>query len=143
MFLPVYWGQLPPVIGLPLYTKVSESQLSDLGSANYHLFNCVNVLDQVMRQFGQGADQELFCKLLLHLRNTEMTLVDWSLMMKQTPGEVGDLIPFKDALHLYPTAQAVAEHNFDKLHVSGQPIAMVKAIYTCPAAAKTSTDYVS
>jgi ATP-dependent DNA helicase PIF1 len=39
------WGQLPPVMDLPLYTTVSRSQLSDLGSANYHMFDHAVVLD--------------------------------------------------------------------------------------------------
>ena len=54
------WGQLPPVLDLPLYTTVSRTELSDLGSANYHLFDRAVVLDRVMRQAGQDADQELF-----------------------------------------------------------------------------------
>ena len=31
------WGQLPPVMDLPLYTTVSRTELSDLGSIDYHL----------------------------------------------------------------------------------------------------------
>ena len=42
------WGQLPPVMDLPLYTTVSRSELSDLGSANYHLFDHAVVMEQVM-----------------------------------------------------------------------------------------------
>ena len=65
------WGQLPPVMDLPLYTIVSLTELSDLGSANYHLFDRAVALDRVMRQAGQDADQELFRNLLLRLRNGE------------------------------------------------------------------------
>ena len=42
------WGQLPPVMDLPLYTTVSRTELPDLGTA-YHLFNSAVVLDQIMR----------------------------------------------------------------------------------------------
>ena len=42
------WGQLPPVMDLPLYTTVSRTELSDLGSANYHLFDRAVALDRVM-----------------------------------------------------------------------------------------------
>ncbi len=35
---------------LPLYTTATKSELSDLGSANYRLFDCGIVLKQVLRQ---------------------------------------------------------------------------------------------
>ena len=54
------WGQLPPVMDLPLYTTVSRTELSDLGSIDYHLFDHAVVLDRVMRQAGQDAGQECF-----------------------------------------------------------------------------------
>ena len=34
------------------------------------------------------------------------------------PTEVQDLSPFANALHLYPTKEAVVEHNVAKLHDS-------------------------
>ena len=40
---------------LPLYTTVSRTELSDLGSIDYHLFDHAVVLDRVMRQAGQDA----------------------------------------------------------------------------------------
>ncbi len=42
------WGQLPPVMNLPLYTTVSRTELSDLESANYHLLDSAVVLDRVL-----------------------------------------------------------------------------------------------
>ena len=60
--------------------------------------------------------------------------------MKQTHVQVQDLAPFCNALHLYPTIEAVAEHNVTKLRTSGQPIATVKAIHTGPNASKASPD---
>ncbi len=33
------WGQLPPVMALPLYTVTSKNELSNLGSIGYHLFD--------------------------------------------------------------------------------------------------------
>jgi len=32
------FGQLPPVMDLPLYTTTSRNDLSDLGSSTYHSF---------------------------------------------------------------------------------------------------------
>ena len=71
-----------------------------------------------MRQAGQDAGQERFRNLLLRLRNAELTVEDWKYLMTRTTGEVGDTKPFDEALRLYPTIEAVAEHN-----VAGQPIA--------------------
>ena len=56
---------------LPLYTTVSRTELSDLGSADYHLFDKAIVLDQVMRQAGVDTEQQLFHDLLLRLRRTD------------------------------------------------------------------------
>ena len=58
---------------LPLYTTVSRTELSDLGSANYNLFDRAVVLGQA----GQDADQELFRDLLLQLRNGESSVGEW------------------------------------------------------------------
>ena len=56
---------------LPLYTTVSRVELSDQGSVCYHMFDRAVVLDQVMRQAGQDADQEIFRNIL---RNAESTV---------------------------------------------------------------------
>ena len=134
------WGQLPPVMDLPLYTTVSRTELSDLGSANYHMFDRAVVLDVVMRQAGKDAGQELFRSLLMRLRNGESTEDDWRQMMKRTPAEVGDVTAFDGALRLYPTVEAVAEYNANKLRASGQPIAVIRAVHTGPDASRASMD---
>ena len=134
------WGQLPPVMDLPLYTTVSRTELSDLGSIDYHIFDRAVVLDRVMRQAGQDAGQERFRNLILRLRNAELTVEDWKYLMTRTTGEVGDTKSFDDALRLYPTIEAVAEHNVAKLRASGQPIAVLSAVHTGPGASKATSD---
>ena len=134
------WGQLPPVMDLPLYTTVSRTELSDLGSIDYHLFHRAVVLDRVMRQAGQDAGQECFQNLLLRLRNAELTVEDWKYLMTRTTGEVGDTRSFDDALRLHPTIEAVAEHNVAKLRASGQPIAVLRAVHTGPGASTATLD---
>ena len=137
------FGQLPPVMDLPLYTTVSQTALSDLGSSAYQLFDRATVLDQVMRQSGKDDDQVRFRNILLRMRDSKVTEEDWQHLMKQTPAQVQDLGPFCNALHLYPTIEAVAEHNVTKLRASGQPIATVKAVHTGPNASKASPDDVA
>ena len=134
------FGQLPPVMDLPLYTTVSRSPLSDQGSAAYQLFDRAIVLQQVMRQSGQDPDQVRFRDILLRLRDARLTISDWEQLMKQTPAEVSDLAPFLDALHLHPTIEAVVEHNVTRLRAGGHPVATIKAIHTGPNAAKTSSE---
>ena len=106
------FGQLPPVMDLPLYTTVLRTHLSDLGSTAYQMFDHAVVLDQVMRQSGQNSDQILFRKILFNLRDGQVTSEDWQHLMKQTPVQVQDLTPFSSALYLYPTVKAVVEHDF-------------------------------
>ena len=125
---------------LPLYTTVSRTELSDLGSIDYHFFDRAVVLDRVMRQAGQDAGQELFRNLLLRLRNAELMVEDWKYLMTQTTGEVGDTKSFDDALRLHPTIEAVAEHNVAKLRASCQPIAVLRAVHTGPGASKATSD---
>jgi len=60
--------------------------------------------------------------------------------MKQTPTNVQDLTTFAIALRLYPTVEAVVEHNVTKLKDSGQPIATIKAVHTGANAAKATSD---
>ena len=43
------FGQLPPVMDLPLYTTSASSLLSDIGSNVYQTFNRAMILDQIMR----------------------------------------------------------------------------------------------
>ncbi len=43
----------------------------------------------------------------MRLRNGEITLDDWKVLMKQTPAAVGNASTFQEALHLFPTAAAV------------------------------------
>ena len=134
------FGQLPPVMDLPLYTTVSRSPLSDQGSAAYQLFDRAIVLKQVMRQSGQDSDQVLFRDILLRLRDAKLTISDWEQLMKQTPTEVSDLAPFTNALHLHPTIEAVVEHNITRLRASGHPVAIIKAVHSGPNASKASSE---
>ena len=60
--------------------------------------------------------------------------------MKQTPAVVEATAPFAEALHLFATASDVAEHNIHKLHASGQPVAMLKAVHNGPGAFKATSE---
>lgn len=134
------FGQLPPVMDLALYTTAPRTALSDLGSNAYQLFDHAVVLNQVMRQSGEDPSQVLFRQMLLRLRDGQVTEDDWRHFMSRTPAQVSDLSPFTAALRLFPTTEAVLEHNVSKLYAIGQPIATIKAVHTGPNAAKASSD---
>jgi len=134
------WGQLPPVMDLPLYSTAAKSELSDLGSANYNMFDSVVVLDHVMRQAGNGDAQQQFRDLLMRLRNGQSTIDDWKNLMQQTLTNVRDTSVFDNALHLFPTAMAVAEFNVTKLHSNGEPVAIMNAVHSGPGASKASAE---
>ena len=50
--------------------------------------------------------------------NCELTENDWKHLMTRTPAHTSN---FDNALHLFPTVEAVVEHNINKLHGCGQP----------------------
>ena len=135
------FGQLPPVMDLPLYTLDSRSELSDQGRTAYLQFEKAFVLTQVMRQAGgSDPDQVRFRDILLRLRDAQVTMEDWNQLMMQTPTSMQDLTSFATALRLYPTVEAVIEYNLTKLNDLGQPIATIKAVHTGSNAAKASSD---
>ena len=134
------FGQLPQVMDLPLYTKTTSSTLSDIGSNSYQSFQHAVVLDQIMRQSGQDPSQALFRDILLHLRDGEVTEDDWTHLMSRTPAHITDTSEFTNALQLFPTIEAVVEHNVTKLHDCGQRVATIKAVHSGPNTAKASSD---
>ena len=138
------FGQLPPVMDLPIYTTDPRSALSDLGSSAYQLFDKTIVLNQVMRQSGQQPGQVLFRAKLHRMRNGSSTEDDWRELMKHTRSQLADDSHFTSALYLHPTVEAVVEHvvehNVAKPHALGQPIATINAVHTGPNASKASPD---
>ena len=48
--------------------------------------------------------------------------------------------PYRDALHLFPTIDAVAKYNVTKLHQNNQPIAKINAVHKGLNANKASID---
>ena len=72
----------------------------------------------------------------MRLRNAKVSVDDWNYLMKQTPTKAQDISSFANALHLYPTVEAVVEYNVAKLHDLQQPIATIKAVHTGADAAK-------
>ena len=60
--------------------------------------------------------------------------------MTRTPAHITDISEFTNALHLFPTVEAVVEHNITRLHACGQPVATIKAVHSGVNASKASSD---
>lgn len=75
------FGQLPPVMDLPLYSSVASSAITDLGHTAYKFFTKAVTLTQVMRQDGLDGEQVRFREILLHLRDGTVSVDDWQLLM--------------------------------------------------------------
>lgn len=111
MLTDAFWRFWPTAASYGLYTIDTRTELSDQGRTAYLQFNKACTLTEVMRQSGSDPKQVQFRDILLRLRNAEVTRQDWEDLMKQTPTNVRDLARFTNALHLYPTVEAVVEHN--------------------------------
>ena len=94
-----------------------------------------------MRQSGQDPSQVLFRDILLQLRNGEVTASDWEHLMSRTPARITDATSsFNGSLRLFPTVEAVGEHNVGRLNACGQPVATIKALHSGLNASKGSLD---
>ena len=125
------FGQLPPVMDLPLYiSQPSRLPLSHVGRSAFLFFDRVVVLDQSMHQSGNDPSQVLFRDIMLRLRDGKVEVSDWEHLMRQTPAQVCDLHTFRSALRLFPTVESVLEYNMAQIRASGHPIAVVKAVHT-------------
>ncbi|CAG8536702.1 15388_t:CDS:2 [Cetraspora pellucida] len=113
------FGQLPPVLDLPMY--VSDSRPNDSLSE---------------------AEQHIFCDLLLRLRNGQSTEYDWQLLNNR----IYSLAPlvaknaFENAIRLFTKWEKVHEYNLTKLRQLNLPVAKMKAVHTGPNARKASSD---
>ena len=64
-------------------------------------------------------------------------------LQEHVPAHIPDICMynFNNALlHLFPTVEAVVEHNMSRLHTCGQPLAIIKAVHTGANASKASSD---
>ena len=102
MFMHTFWdfGQLPPVMDLPLYITLSRGELSNIGSTVYHSFDKAVILDKVMCQSGEHQDQILLRNILLCLRDGKTMTTDWQELMKQTLHHV-DVSPLLPQLYIF------------------------------------------
>ena len=124
-------GQLPPVCGLPLWSKrtskgtpISGNILQ--GHLLYFGITTVMKLTDILRQQGQ------FQEICLRLRNGLTTLADWEYLMhncteqNMTQNKI-EKFHGPECIWLYTTNADNNKHNAKQLLKTNQPIALVEA----------------
>ncbi|CAB4431124.1 unnamed protein product [Rhizophagus irregularis] len=96
------FGQLPPVLDLPMYANTKRDALSNSGLAVYKKFGEVYKLETIQRQSGNSKEQQEFRNILLRMRNGESTIDDWKILTTRIEDKIGitDRNSFSDALVL-------------------------------------------
>jgi len=134
------FGQIPPVIGHPLYSSSSNNTdgYVTLGRLGYQTFHHAIFLDEVMRQ---SPDQIIFRNLLLRVRDGESTERDWEILNQRALPNLSqeERIKFTSSPRLYSKKADVDEYNFEKLRCNNNRIVKCKALHShnraekCPA----------
>jgi PIF1-like helicase len=123
------FGQLPPVCDTSVYEDVcskARSQLAVQGRLAYLQVSRAFFLDIVVRQDGDRQ----FRDLLMRLHEGIVTPADWELLCSRD--DVSNLTaeePFVTSLRLYPTRDAVFEHNLQALRNTGKLVAVIEAVH--------------
>ncbi|CAG8641197.1 7999_t:CDS:2 [Cetraspora pellucida] len=101
------FGQLPPVLDLPMYVQnLSHDPLSNDGITAYRQFQEVYRLDIIQCQAGDSEEQCHFRNILMRLRDGESTINDWKALIE------------------------VEEININTLKSLNSPIARIHAVHT-------------
>ena len=78
------FGQLPPVLDLPMYaTNLSHDITSNDGIASYKNFQEVYKLNVIQWQSSDCEEQKAFREILLRLRDGDCNLDDWKKLSTQ------------------------------------------------------------
>jgi hypothetical protein len=98
------FGQLPPVLDLPMFSSAQRDALSNDSFAAYKQFREVYKLDVIQRQSGDSEEQQNFREILLRLRNGDSVIEDWetftSRLEEKQSREARDR--FSDAICILP-----------------------------------------
>ena len=133
------FGQLPPVLDLPMYVeKPSTDEMSNKGKAAYRNFSEVYKLSVIQRQSGESEEQRDFRDLLLRLREGESSLKDWETLTKRFEVNLSqsEQDRFKDAVFIQTIWDDVNKVNIEMLRGLNQPVAKIEAVHTGGSQAK-------
>src|SRR5436189_490028 len=126
------FGQLPPVLDLPMYANTKKDALSNSGLVAYKQFKEAYKLEVVQRQSGNSKEQQEFRNILLRLRNGESTIDDWKTLAARIENSfsITESNRFSDALFILTRWSMVNAVNLDRLGSLNVPVAKIQAIHT-------------
>src|ERR1044072_8490175 len=126
------FGQLPPVLDLPMYADTKRDVLSNGGHIVYKQFKEVYKLDIIQRQSGNSKEQQDFRDILLRLRNGESTVADWKTLTTRIEDKfnTAECNKFSEAMFILTKWTEVNIVNIDRLRSLNVPVAKIQAIHT-------------
>ena len=140
------FGQIPPVLDLPMYAdNVSRCRMSNNGAAAYKQFNEVYELDVIQRQSGESEEQRQFRDILLRMREGESSLDDWKTLTKRFEENLNSIERerFIDAVSIVTKWVDVDRINIEMLRKLNCPIAKICAVHTGGGEAKGASSDVA
>ena len=121
------FGQLPPIMDLPMYaTSTAKRGLSIQGLTVFRAFNRSVELTENVRQ----ADAD-FQDVLWRIRCGEVSDADCSYLAQRGASRLkeDEVRGFDDAIHLMTTHEEEAAHNLRRLRELGNPVYRIDAVH--------------
>ncbi|CAB4412397.1 unnamed protein product [Rhizophagus irregularis] len=140
------FGQLPPVLDVPMFSKnTSVDGNSNKGIAAYKHIREVFKLDVILRQTGNSNEQKEFRDILLRMRDRESSLDDWKILSTRFEENLNqqERERFSDAVFLLTTWNDVDKINIEKLRFLKRPVAKIMAVHTGGNEAKKASSDVA
>ena len=134
------FGQLPPVLNLPMYARIKRDALSNDGFAAYRQFREVYKLETIQRQSGDSIEQQKFRGILSRMRDGESTIEDWKILASRIEDKQSreERNRFSDATFILPRWVDVDAVNMEKLRSLNRPVAKVLAVHSGSREAKNA-----
>ena len=136
------FGQLPPVLDLPMYAKAAGQGLSHTGREAFASFNQAVVLQKVERLAGEAPDVVRFKEILARLRTGQVTHEDWQVLMKQSAHRLPPdaMAAFQNAQVLVSTHEAEVALNRHELRQLPAAKVRIDAVHAGPGAASAKAE---
>ena len=139
------YGQLPPVVGAPLYDMQPDSnienQYRNMGFLAFRKFNMCFTLNESKRQAGE--ENESFRNILDSVYNGTFKKPEWDTLRDKSYGKLTEEVKkvFDDqAIMLSARKIDMLSFNKRKLREQKQPIAQLRAVHSKPGLAQLPSD---
>ena len=140
------FGQLPPVLDLPMYAvNASRDTLSNNGIASYKQFREVYKLEIIQRQSGNSEEQQCFREILLRLREGDSNLDDWKRLTTRFKGNLNRIEQdrFSETVFVLTKWTDVDRINIEMLRNLNRPVAKIITVHTGGQEAKRANSEIA